>query len=287
LSFLAPAVLLVAAARLEARTSAASRPTLWVAPLGALIALVFGLLWAVSEIRRLFHGPVLSIGGLGYSEAVAYALVLIGAAWAATAMAAHIKRGAKSAVLDVAAGGGRWIALAVSVWWLGIVSPPWWGFLAGRFDTPILFFALFGACVVTTTLFLHKATKPAPIFAHAVKIGVILEVFAMLTLLIRFAFHGEAMRTPLREASVETWTFSAAWAVYGLVVLVAGARSGDRALRWLGLGVLVATTLKVFLFDMATLEGVIRAASFLALGVLLLVGALAARRLGARAREAP
>jgi uncharacterized membrane protein len=41
----------------------------------------------------------------------------------------------------------------------------------------------------------------------------------------------------------------------------------------------------VFLFDMATLQGVIRAGSFLALGVLLLVGAVAARRLGAGARS--
>lgn len=89
------------------------------------------------------------------------------------------------------------------------------------------------------------------------------------------------MRTPLMEASLETWTFSAVWALFGLLVLMGGARLGDRALRWLGLTVLLGTTLKVFLFDMATLEGVIRAASFLALGALLLIGALAARRLGA------
>jgi hypothetical protein len=62
---------------------------------------------------------------------------------------------------------------------------------------------------------------------------------------------------------------------------MAGARRNDRALRWLGLAAMLATTAKVFLFDMATLEGVVRAASFLALGSLLLAGALVARRLGA------
>jgi uncharacterized membrane protein len=50
------------------------------------------------------------------------------------------------------------------------------------------------------------------------------------------------------------------------------------ALRGIGLAVLLATTAKVFLFDLGHLEGVVRAASFLALGLVLVVGALAARR---------
>jgi uncharacterized membrane protein len=62
---------------------------------------------------------------------------------------------------------------------------------------------------------------------------------------------------------------------------VAGARWHDRTIRWTGLALLLGTTAKVFLFDMATLQGVVRAGSFLALGVLLLCGALAARRLRA------
>jgi uncharacterized membrane protein len=53
-------------------------------------------------------------------------------------------------------------------------------------------------------------------------------------------------------------------------------------LRVLGLTILLVTTAKVFLFDMATLEGVVRAASFLALGAVLLFGAFTARRLRGR-----
>jgi uncharacterized membrane protein len=56
-------------------------------------------------------------------------------------------------------------------------------------------------------------------------------------------------------------------------------------LRGLGLTLLLATTAKVFLFDMARLEGVVRAASFLALGIVLLAAAVAARRLGAAKPE--
>ena len=86
------------------------------------------------------------------------------------------------------------------------------------------------------------------------------------------------MREPLREASLETWTFSAIWALYGLAALAIGAGRRDLSLRGFGLAVLLGTTAKVFLFDLARLEGVVRAASFLALGAVLLVGALAARR---------
>ena len=44
------------------------------------------------------------------------------------------------------------------------------------------------------------------------------------------------------------------------------------------------TTLKVFIVDTASLSGMVRAGSFLALGVLLLLGALTARRIARTAR---
>jgi uncharacterized membrane protein len=63
--------------------------------------------------------------------------------------------------------------------------------------------------------------------------------------------------------------------------MVMGVRRSDIALRWTGLCLLLFTTAKVLLFDMARLDGMVRAASFLALGALLIIGALAARRIGA------
>jgi uncharacterized membrane protein len=106
-----------------------------------------------------------------------------------------------------------------------------------------------------------------------------LQLYAALTLAIRYGFHAGAMRAPLREAGFETWAFSAAWALFGVAVLALGSRMANRTLRWVGLGVLLFTTAKVFLFDMAHLAGAVRAASFLALGAVLLAGALMTRRL--------
>ena len=70
---------------------------------------------------------------------------------------------------------------------------------------------------------------------------------------------------------------------FGLVVLIVGGLRRSLTLRWIGLVVLVGTLAKVLLFDMQRLDGVIRAASFLAVGALLIFGALAARRLNAGA----
>jgi uncharacterized membrane protein len=277
-AYLAPALLLAAAAGRRGIVAARA----W-----AAAALLFAAVWAVMEIRRLFHGPHLAVGDVQYGEAAAYGASLLSLAWLA-AFAARTA-GPRAASAGVARGVTtvRWGGLILAVWLLCVSASPWWGPLAGAFHAPLLLLLLLVLGVaLTLALGRQPAAAAQPMFGTAVRSVAVLEVFSLLTLLIRFAFHGAAMRTPLREASVETWTYSAAWALYGLMILAAGARGGDRVLRWLGLAVLLATTAKVFLFDMATLEGVIRAASFLALGALLLIGALAARRLGAGARSA-
>jgi uncharacterized membrane protein len=109
----------------------------------------------------------------------------------------------------------------------------------------------------------------------------LIQLFVLITLLIRWFYQGDDMRRPMPEASLQTWTYSAVWAVYGVLVLTGGMARRNLPVRWVGLGILLLTTAKVFLFDMAMLEGVIRAASFLALGALLIGGALISRRLRA------
>ncbi|PZQ47732.1 MAG: DUF2339 domain-containing protein, partial [Phenylobacterium zucineum] len=116
--------------------------------------------------------------------------------------------------------------------------------------------------------------------------GAVGTLFVLLTLLIRYAFHGADMRAPTGGEGLETWTFSALWAVFGLAVLSLGAARKDIVLRWAGLAALLFTAAKVVLFDLARLEGVTRAASFLAVGALFVGGALLARRLNAGRRPA-
>jgi len=71
---------------------------------------------------------------------------------------------------------------------------------------------------------------------------------------------------------------SAFWSVTGLAALVAGLARDDRRLRLGGLGLLGLAIVKVFLYDLATLDSIYRVVSFVAVGLLLLAGAFAYQR---------
>jgi uncharacterized membrane protein len=277
LGLLAPAVLLTLAARRMALSAGRF------AKAATLAALTFLLLWIVSELRRLFHGASLAIGPFGYSELAAYAAALLAFALGLEAVFARVK--ARFALGDVAA---RLIdAISGAALSLGLLlllegASPWWGPLDGDLKAPALFGLLYvAACGFSVGLAVMARRSQRQRLAQFALATAGLVAFVLLTLAVRYGFHGGAMRVELREASLETWTFSAVWALYGLAALALGAGRRDATLRALGLVTLLGTTAKVFLFDLARLEGVIRAASFLALGVVLLVGALAARRFSA------
>lgn len=72
---------------------------------------------------------------------------------------------------------------------------------------------------------------------------------------------------------------SALWSLTGVGLLLAGLARRSRELRLAGFGLLAVTAAKVFLYDLAALTSIWRAASFLGFGVVLLVGALAHQRM--------
>jgi len=72
---------------------------------------------------------------------------------------------------------------------------------------------------------------------------------------------------------------SALWSLTGLAALILGLRSDTGTLRTAGLGILLLTVVKVFLYDLSTLTSIYRVISFIVLGVLLLAAALAYQRL--------
>jgi uncharacterized membrane protein len=72
---------------------------------------------------------------------------------------------------------------------------------------------------------------------------------------------------------------SALWSITGVAGLIIGLRRRSRATRLGAFGLLGLAAGKVFLYDLAALTSVYRVGSFLALGLLLLVGALAYQRM--------
>jgi uncharacterized membrane protein len=78
---------------------------------------------------------------------------------------------------------------------------------------------------------------------------------------------------------------SAFWAVTGLSGIVVGLLRDVRLLRLGGLALLLIAAAKVFLYDLAELESIYRALSFIALGLLLLGGAFAYQRIRQETKE--
>jgi uncharacterized membrane protein len=78
---------------------------------------------------------------------------------------------------------------------------------------------------------------------------------------------------------------SAVWAIVALGLLVAGLRRGSRFLRAAGLVLIAVTLVKIFLFDLARLDSITRALSFLAVGAVLLLAGFFTQRLAARTSE--
>lgn len=93
--------------------------------------------------------------------------------------------------------------------------------------------------------------------------------FLLVTLQLRHAFHGD----PLHGAETgrgEWYGYSAAWLVYGGVLLAVGVTRDHASLRHASLLVVLAAVLKVFLLDASHLDGLWRVASFFGLGVALI-----------------
>jgi len=72
---------------------------------------------------------------------------------------------------------------------------------------------------------------------------------------------------------------SAFWSATGVAAVVAGLVTNRRRLRFGGLALIAIAILKVFLVDLATLESIYRAGSFVALGLLLIGCAFAYQRI--------
>ena len=111
-----------------------------------------------------------------------------------------------------------------------------------------------------------------------------------MTAMVRFGFNGPAINIfDVNFGDLELWTISAIWLLAGIVLLAVGVWKQERALRIASGLIIIATVLKAFLIDMAGLEGVLRAMSFVVLGLVLIVIGRAYQRfwLSDRAQDQP
>jgi|CXWL01.1.fsa_nt_gi uncharacterized membrane protein len=263
--------------------------------LAASAAAVFAWSFGHSAIRWLHHRAAMDDGGaLSGLEGFAHALWPLTLVLAASSLTQRApgRDTVRAYLHDLEAlwGTAIWPAMAWAAFGLWFVFNPWWGWapasaatwLAAAIGlTSLLLAAWFSAYAHQTP---HIRWRSA--FESAARVACVGHLFVALSLTIRRLYQGPDMRAALEAGSLETWTYSALWAVFGAGVLMVGTVRSDSALRWSALAILFGVAAKVGLFDMSELDGLIRAGSFLGLGAVAMVAALAAQRLGKRVQAA-
>lgn len=94
-------------------------------------------------------------------------------------------------------------------------------------------------------------------------------VLIWLSMEIRRFFHAPDDLDATFMSTPENYSYSAVWLLFALALLAAGILVRVAQLRYAALAVLVLVVLKVFLIDLSDLEGLLRVASFLGLGLCL------------------
>lgn len=172
--------------------------------------------------------------------------------------------------------GGR-LAYAVALFKLVIVdvlfcNPYFWHTAVG--ETPVFNWLLYvyGLPIVLLVLLSRipggdgwrEVTGPVS-FHGGLTLGLVL-----LTLEVRQFFHpGYLDRAPLSET--ENYAYSAAWLLFSLLLLGVGLAKGLKAPRVAALVVMLLAVFKVFIYDLRHLHDLYRAASFVGLGLCLIL----------------
>jgi uncharacterized membrane protein len=144
---------------------------------------------------------------------------------------------------------------------------------------------LIAPAYLMSTLWLYSARRGA---GHELRSGVwlVLSLASLVLgvmLMVRQGFQGPLLDRP-GITSTESYGYSLAGLLLSIALLLGGIRGRDKAIRVAGLGLLTATTVKVFWIDAGALEGVLRILSFLVLGLALIgIGKLYTKVLDAEA----
>ncbi len=119
-------------------------------------------------------------------------------------------------------------------------------------------------------LAVYARGKRPPVYVTLLALSGAALGFAWATLSVRRFWQGENIADWKGFLQGETYSYSVVWLVIGVVLLVLGSRFNAKSLRLASAGLVFLAVAKAFLIDMSNLEGVLRALSFIGLGVVLI-----------------
>ena len=240
-------------------------------------ALILGFLLITLEIRHLFHGSAFKSAPFGFAEAGTLTLL-----WGVLALGTWrlAQRRGEARLRWIAYG----LATAAALLTVGVI----WG-MANPFLSPIPIrgwpilnsalyvfgsgFALFMAMAAMVRRSKLDLAQRHVTMGAAAAIGLIDGLLGV-SALNRHLFQGAVIdlnQVYPRWSDAEFYGYSVAWLIYGGIILALAIWRRLPALRHAAAGIIVLVVFKVFLGDAQDLQGLYRFASFLGLGLTLLV----------------
>jgi uncharacterized membrane protein len=125
----------------------------------------------------------------------------------------------------------------------------------------------------------HARGEWPRVLVTAVGMLAVVLLFGFVTLEVRHAYHGASLSIWQPTSEAEIWSYSAAWLALGIALLAYGLWRAMPEARLASAAIVLLSVLKVFLWDMAGMEGAWRAFSFIGLGLVLVGIGLVYQRL--------
>jgi uncharacterized membrane protein len=248
------------------------------------IGLVLAAIFVTTEIRHAANGGMIATGPAGLGEQGALTM----AAFAFSLGLQRIARRTNNTVYEYASlTAGVLGALAIAIAHFITANPYLTGESVGigRFINLLLPGYLLPAIAAAWVAAAARPVRPRWFTLTFAALALALA-FAYVTLMVRHAYQGEYL-DGWTMTDAENWTYSVVWLVFGILLLAAGIFLRSTMIRAASGLVIAVVVFKVFLFDMRALTGVLRAASFLGLGAVLIVIGRLYQRLLMSGRTAP
>jgi uncharacterized membrane protein len=232
------------------------------------LASLLSLLAIAILVRHAMNGGVLDSGVPTLGEQSIYTLLVVGLS--GILMTLDLKSPSPVFRYGSMLAGGIAIAQTVSLH-LGALNPYFTGESTGSW--PLINLLMIGYLIpgLAYAGLAHYARdkRPLPYVVLLALSGAVLG-FAWVTLSVRRFWQGEFIPYWKGFEQAETYSYSVAWLAIGVGLLALGSRFDARSLRIASAVIVMLTVAKVFLIDMANLEGVLRALSFIGLGFVLI-----------------
>jgi len=228
-------------------------------------AILFTLLLVFLEIRHFMNDGDVYRRGSGLGEVA----LQVSAALAMAIGLERVRARTGSIVHDVGALVIAALALGGIVFGLWLFENP---LLTSRpVGGPFVNLVLLGyglpAVLAAILALVGRETRPY-VYRVVAAVAAVGLALAYLSLEIATLYHGPVL-TRGRTGNAEQYTYSAVWLAFGVVLLLVGVLLRSQPARLASAAVVLITVGKVFLFDLAVLQGAFRALSFIGLGLVL------------------